>query len=158
MWYSSSSGSSYWRWLFQHMWLHFFIFQHPSQQYGTASLVKSEFTVENIQCDSQGRVFVFDIGELSFANCYLNSGTDARSKSGRENICSEVLPSLLINSKASGCCGGDFNCITKKNDATKNPESKMSKCLERLIKLKEWQDRYRTINPTTEGWGCKQNW
>ena len=107
-------------------------------KYGTASLVKSEFTVENIQCDSQGRVIVFVIGELSSANCYLNSGTDARSKSGREKICSEVLPSLLINSKASGCCGGDFNCITKKNDATKNPESKMSKWLERS-KFMEFQ-------------------
>ena len=119
-------------------------------KYGTASLVKSEFEIENIQCDNQGRVIIFNIGELTLSNIYLNSGTDARSRAGREKICSEVLPNMLLNSKESGCCGGDFNCIIKKNDATKNPDSKMSKCLERLVKLKEWQDSYRSLHPTAE--------
>ena len=90
-------------------------------------------------------MLVFDIGEISFSNIYLHSGTDAHSRGGRERICSEVLPNLLINNKESGCSGGDFNCITKKIDATNNPESKMSRCLERLIKLKEWQDSYRIL-------------
>ena len=117
--------------------------------YGTASLVKSELTVENIRCDTEGRVIVFDIGELSFANIYLHSGTDGRSRGGRERICSETLPSMLMNSKQSGCCGGDFNCITKKHDATHNPESKMSRCLERLIKLKDWNDSFRTLHPAS---------
>ena len=89
-------------------------------KYGTASLVKSEFEIENIQCDNQGRVIIFNIGELTLSNIYLNSGTDARSRAGREKICSEVLPNMLLNSKESGCCGGDFNCIIKKKDATKS--------------------------------------
>ena len=83
----------------------------------TASLVKSEFSVENIRCDSEGRVIVFDIGELTFSNIYLPSGTDGLARAGRERICSEILPNMFINSKESGCCGGDFNCIIKKKDA-----------------------------------------
>ena len=119
-------------------------------KYGTASLVKAEFVVENLRYDNEGRVIVFDIGDLSLANIYLHSGTDARSKGGRENICSEILPNMLMNCKDSGFCGGDFNCIIKMNDATNNPESKMSRCLERLVKLKEWQDSYRALYPSTE--------
>ena len=95
-------------------------------------------------------MILFNIGKLTLSNIYLNSGTDARSRAGREKICSEVLPNMLLNSKESGCCGGDFNCIIKKNDATKNPDSKMSKCLERLVKLKEWQDSYRSLHPTAD--------
>ena len=95
-------------------------------QYGTSSLVRSDFLVENIRCDSQGRVLIFDVGKMTFANLYLNSGTDAISRAGREKICSEVLPNLLINSKEYGCAGGDLNCIIDKKDATKNPETKMS--------------------------------
>ena len=37
-------------------------------KYGTASLVKSEFSCENIRSDSEGRVLCFDIGNLSFSN------------------------------------------------------------------------------------------
>ena len=119
-------------------------------KYGTASLVKSELEIDNIQCDTGGRVIVFNVGELTLSNIYLNSGTDGRSKAGREKICSEILPNMLLNSKESGFCGGDFNCIIRKNDATQNPDSKMSKCLERLVKLKEWQDSYRSLHPTAE--------
>ena len=118
-------------------------------QYGTSSLVRSDFLVENIQCDSQGRVLIFDVGKMTFANLYLNSGTDAISRAGREKICSEVLPNLLINSKEYGCAGGDLNCIIDKKDATKNPETKMSKCLQRLVKVKNWKDSFREIYPTT---------
>ena len=119
-------------------------------KYGTASLVKSELEIDNIQCDTEGRVIVFNVGELTLSNIYLNSGTDGRSKAGREKICSEILPNMLLNSKESGFCGGDFNCIIRKNDATQNPDSKMSWCLERLVKLKEWQDSYRSLHSTAE--------
>ena len=37
-------------------------------KYGTASLVKSDFTVANLCADSEGRFLVFDVGELSFSN------------------------------------------------------------------------------------------
>ena len=99
---------------------------------------------------SKRRVIVFDVGQLLFTNLYLKSRTDGQARDGREKICSEILPNLLFNSKESGCSGGDFNCITKKNDATKNPESKMSRCLERLIKLKEWKNSYRSLHPKAE--------
>ena len=41
-------------------------------KYGTASLVKSELCAENIRVDSQGRVIVFDIGQITLANMYLH--------------------------------------------------------------------------------------
>ena len=33
---------------------------NSSNNYGTSSLIKSEFVVENVRCDSDGRVLVFD--------------------------------------------------------------------------------------------------
>ena len=63
--------------------------------YGTASLIKSTLTYENIKCDTQGRVLLFDICGITFGNVYLNSGTDAVAKNGREHICSEILPNML---------------------------------------------------------------
>ena len=120
---------------------------NPPSKYGTASLVRSELTVENLRFDSEGRVIVFDIGDFSTANIYLHSGTDSVSRAGREHYCCEILPQLLINSKVTGCAGGDLNCIVDKRDATHNPEAKMSKTLQRLIKLKEWHDSYRALYP-----------
>ena len=54
-------------------------------KYGTASLVKSELCAENIHCNSEGRVIVFNIGEITLVNLYLHSGTDSKAKTGREN-------------------------------------------------------------------------
>ena len=118
-------------------------------QYGTASLVKNDLVVENIRCDSEGRALIFDVNEMTFANLYFHSGTDANARSGREKICSEILPNLLINSKESGCAGGDLNCIVDRKDATKNPGSKLSKCLLRLVKLRNWRDSFRVLHPTS---------
>ena len=118
--------------------------------YGTSSLIKSEFVVENVRCDSDGRVLIFDVGPMTFGNLYFNSGTDSVARGGREKICSEVLPNLLINSKENGCIGGDLNCIIDKKDATKYPEAKMSKCLQRLVKLRNWKDSFRQLYPTTQ--------
>ena len=53
---------------------------------------------------------------------------------------------MLVNSRDTGCMGGDFNCIVNKMDATNYPEAKMSKRLQRLTKLKNWQDSYSTLN------------
>ena len=116
-------------------------------KYGTASLVRSELSPENIRFDLEGRVIVFDIGQFTTANIYLHSGTDSTSRAGREHYCCDVLPQLLINIKEIGCAGGDLNCIVDKKDATNHPEAKMSKALQRLIKLKDWQDSYRTLHP-----------
>ena len=57
---------------------------------------------------------------------------------------------MLVNSRDTGCMGGDFNCIVNKMDATHNPEAKMSRGLQRLIKLKNWQDSFRTLNPSAQ--------
>ena len=100
-------------------------------------------------CDSEGRVIIFDLAGLTFGNIYLPSGTDASSRAGRENYCCEVLPILLMNTNDTGCIGGDFNCIVDKKDATNYPESKMSRGLQRLIKLKGWQDSFRSLYPSS---------
>ena len=63
------------------------IFENNSiNKYGTASLVKSELIVDNLRYDSEGRVIIFDIGNLTLGNVYLHSGTDAAARSSRENI------------------------------------------------------------------------
>ena len=115
--------------------------------YGTSCLVKTDFKYENLRCDTQGRIIIFDIEDMTFLNIYLPSGTDATAKMSRENICSNVLPNLLVNCKLSGCAGGDFNAIIDKRDATNFPENKMSKCLQRLVNLRNWNDSYRCLYP-----------
>ena len=119
-------------------------------KYGTASLVKSDLQYSNVKCDSEGRAIIFDVGDLTLGNVYLPSGTDGPARAGRERYCCEVLPRLLLNSKADGSVGGDFNCIVDKKDATHHPEAKLSKGLQRLIKLKDWHDSYRNIYPNTK--------
>ena len=118
-------------------------------KFGTASLVKSGLNFENVRNDLEGRALFFDIGDMTFGNLYLPSGTDARSRSKRESYCCEVLPNLMVNSKETGCIGGDFNCIVSHMDATNYPEAKMSRGLQRLIQLKNLQDSYRTLHPTS---------
>ena len=123
---------------------------NSSNNYGTSSLIKSEFVVENVRCDSDGRVLVFDIDQYTFANLYFHSGTDAAARTGWERLCGDILPNMLINSKGHGCAGGDLNCIIEKKDATKYPEAKMSKCLERLVKVRHWNDSFRSLHPTAQ--------
>ena len=122
---------------------------NSTNKYGTACLVKTDLQTENIRCDSEGRVILFDLGGLTFGNIYLHSGTDARSRAGREKYFCETLPMLLLNTQDTGCVGGDFNCIVDRKDATNYPESKMSKGLQRLISLKGWKDSFRSLYPNT---------
>ena len=72
-----------------------------------------------------------------------------KSKSDRENYTCEVLPAMLTNCKEIGIAGGDLNCIIDRKDATNYPEAKMSRGLQRLVKLKEWKDSFRTLYPNT---------
>ena len=117
-------------------------------KYGTATLIRSDFCPTNLRCDTMGKVQIYDLGNISFANIYFPSGTDGNSRAAREELCSQVLPNLLINSKDDGYIGGDFNCITDKKDATHNPEQKMSRSLERLKNNQNWKDSYRTLHPS----------
>ena len=51
-----------------------------------------DFTVENLCADSEGRFLVFDVGELSFSNIYLHSGTDPSLRvAGRESAVRSFL-------------------------------------------------------------------
>ena len=58
---------------------------NSSNKYGTASLVKNEFGIENIVKDTGGRVVMFDIDNMTFGNIYLPSGSDNVSRSNRDN-------------------------------------------------------------------------
>ena len=116
-------------------------------KYGTAVLVKNHLNVENIRNDTQGRVIAFDIENLTFANVYLQSGTDGLSRQQRETMISERLPQLLVNRKDSGIIGGDFNCILKAEDSLNHPESKISPSLRRFIKLFNLTDSFRFLHP-----------
>ena len=126
------------------------ITNNAQNKYGTATFVRNEFSLENIKLDTGGRIIIFDIENITFGNFYLPSGTDAQSRSNRENYSAEILPQLLVNAKDDGCLGGDFNCITCKEDATRNPESKISPSLKRLIRTFSWQDSFRTLYPSSK--------
>ena len=126
------------------------ISNNSPSKYGTASIIKSDFIPENIHLDSDGRAIVFDIGQITLANLYLPSGTDATSRSSREQNFSEIIPQLLLNKLDSGCMGGDMNCITNKIDSTYHPASKMSPSLSRLQRTFDMSDSFRILHPSTE--------
>ena len=116
--------------------------------YGTASLIRADLEYTNVKFDTAGRAIVFDIGETSFGNFYAHSGTDNISRSNRENYFSEIIPSLLVSCKTSGCMGGDLNSITDKIDATTHPVAKMSPSFKRLSHTFNWKDSYRHLHPS----------
>ena len=116
-------------------------------KYGTASLVKSVFQVENMRCDTAGRALFFEIGGLTLGNLYAHSGTDAPSRANREHFYSEVVPQLLTSRRNTGCVGGDLNCIISKDDATNHQDSKMSSSLKRVTKVFDMKDSFRSLYP-----------
>ena len=59
---------------------------NAANKYGTASLVKSVYSVENLRCDTAGRAIVFTVGGLTLENFYGHSGTDAVSRANREHF------------------------------------------------------------------------
>ena len=116
-------------------------------KYGTASLVKNDLEYQNILCDTNGRIIVFDISGVTFGNIYFPSGTDAVSRSFREKLSAETIPQMMANRQISGCIGGDFNAIIDKKDATTNPVSKISPSLSRLVNAFGWKDSFRYLHP-----------
>ena len=125
------------------------ISNNAENKYGTASLVKNEYLVENLMFDTEGRVIVFDISGINFANVYLPSGTDAIARNKRENYLAETIPQILVNRSTSGCIGGDLNCINDKKDATNNAAAKVSPSLGRLVKVFGWTDSFRYLHPSS---------
>ena len=116
-------------------------------KYGTSCLISNNFTPKNIKMDTEGRIIKFDIENITFCNVYLPSGNDASTNLKRENYIAETLPALLLNSQNIGLIGGDWNCITEKQDATRNVSSKMSTCLKRVIRNFCWKDSFRSLYP-----------
>ena len=55
----------------------------PQNKYGTASLVKRDFVIENIKCDTEGRAIVFNIDSITLGNFYLPSGNDKVMRQSR---------------------------------------------------------------------------
>ena len=121
------------------------IANNASNSYGTASLVANSLQPTNIKVDTQGRVLVFNVENVTFANVYLPCGNEPVMRNLRENYISLIIPQLLINKKDLGCIGGDWNCIADKIDATKNQAQKVSASLKRAIKTFEWTDSYRNL-------------
>ena len=119
-------------------------------EYGTASIVKNSLIPEDIILHHSGRIIIFNIGDITFGNVYLPSGTDGPSRGSRENFCGETIPTLLINSKPNGIIGGDWNNIISKADCTRHPEAKMSPCLKRVVNTFSWSDTYRSMYPDTQ--------
>ena len=107
---------------------------NASNKYGTCSFIKNCFSFSNLKMDSEGRIIVFDVNEITFGNVYLPSGNDQEMRNKREDYCGRIIPQILVNQKNDGVIGGDWNCIVKNEDATKNQSSKMSPCLKRVIK------------------------
>ena len=79
------------------------ISNNASNKYGTCCLVSNNLQSENIKFDTNGRVIVFDIGNITFGNVYLPSGNDQSSRNSRENYSAQIIPQLLSNRKDSGC-------------------------------------------------------
>ena len=71
-------------------------------------------------------------------------------RNSRETYSAEIIPQVLINSKDLGCVGGDWNSIIDEKDATKNPSSKKSNSLKRLVKNFSWRDSFREIHPDSK--------
>ena len=117
------------------------VIQNNSEnQYGTASIVKNSFIPEDIILHHSGRIIIFNIGDITFGNVYLPSGTDGQTRARIENFCGETIPTLLINSKLNGIIGGDWNNIISNDDCTRHPEAKKSPCLRRLTNTFSWLD------------------
>ena len=113
--------------------------------YGTSALVSNSLKVENVKALPGGRILYFEINKISFVNIYLPSGTAGRGD--RESILCDSLPNLLLDSCKTGVIGGDWNCIDSARDASHNASSKISTTLQRLSKMKQWQDLFRVLHP-----------
>ena len=62
------------------------ISNNAENRYGTASIIRNSLNVENVMCDTAGRISIFDISDITFGNFYLPSGTDAASRNLRGDV------------------------------------------------------------------------
>ena len=122
------------------------IINNSKSGYGTCTLIRNNFTIENVIKDSEGRLISVDVENMSIVNLYLHSGTDQTSRNERENFINNI-PNVLLYKKKIGLLGGDMNSIVDKKDALNYPEQKMSKCFMKLINLYKMSDTFRLIYP-----------
>ena len=120
---------------------------NASNKYGTCTLVSSNLQTSDVKVDTNGRMIMFNIEDVTFANVYLPSGNNPSMRQSRENYFAEVIPQLLVNSCVTGCIGGDWNSIICEKDASNNAGQKMSSSLKRLTKIFNWTDSYRYCYP-----------
>ena len=112
--------------------------------------MRNSLIPESIILHQSGRIIIFNIGDITFGNVYLPSGTDGASRASREAFCGETLPTLLINRKPNGVIGRDWNNIISNTACTQHPEAKMSPCLKRLVNTFSWSDTYRSLYPNNQ--------
>jgi len=121
--------------------------KNASNKYGTCSLISSNLQTSDVKVDTNGRIIMFNIEDVAFANVYLPSGNNPSMRQNRENYIAEVIPQLLVNSGVNGCIGGDWNSIICEKDASNNAGQKMSSSLKRLTKIFNWTGSYRYLYP-----------
>jgi len=122
------------------------VINNSNSGYGTCTLIRNNFTYENVIKDSEGRLIAVNVENMSLVNVYLHSGTDQSSKNERENYISNI-PNILLYKKRDGLFGGDMNSIVDKKDALNYPEQKTSKCFKKLMNIYKMSDSYRNIYP-----------
>ena len=111
--------------------------------YGTSVLAHINLNIEEVKYDTEGRILIFNIDDITFCNVYPKAGTDSDSKQEREDLINITLLNMLHHHKANIIIGGDWNCIIDLRDSTSFAEQKISLSLKRLIKILSVQDTYR---------------
>ena len=124
------------------------IVNNSANKFGTACLVKSDLQIENLHFDTNGRIIVFDVADITVVSVYLPSGTSPEARTAREEYSGSVLPRLLTNRQRSGYMIGDWNCLLQARDCSGNAAAKLSPCLARLVNVFGMSDSYRSLHPT----------
>ena len=61
------------------------VVNNANNKYSTCCLINNQFQIQNLKMNTNGRVIVFDINEITFGNVYLQSGNEATLKHTREH-------------------------------------------------------------------------
>ena len=120
---------------------------NASNSYGTSVLVHVNLNINDVKYDTDGRIIIFNIDEITFCNVYPKAGTDSESKQEREDLLNLTLPNMLHHHKANIIIGGDWNCITENSECTSFPDQKRSPTLKRLLNLYNLKDTYKYVHP-----------
>ena len=110
---------------------------------GTAIITKENITLKNIQRLPSGRGIAGWWDEWYMINIYAPSGT-ARQKD-RDDFFRSELPYLLQQAPREYILGGDFNCVSHREDSTGIPH--ISKPLNTLINTYKLADAWNSPRP-----------